>query len=182
MPAKYLALFRGVNVGGSNKLPMKELAVIFTASGCRDVQTYIQSGNVVFNAPAKIAAQASVTIARKVRDRFGFEVPIVMRTAEEVGAVLSANPFLAQGAAENTLHVSFLADLPAPSNVQQLDPNRSVGDMFVVVGREIYMQLPNGMARTKLTSQYFDSRLKTVGTVRNWRTVQQLCILMRAAP
>jgi uncharacterized protein (DUF1697 family) len=178
MPAKYLALFRGVNVGGSNKLPMKELALIFTESGCRDVVTYIQSGNVVFNAPAKSAAQAPVTVARKVRDRFGFEVPIVMRTAKEVGAVLLANPFLAQGAPESTLHVSFLADLPLPSNVQQLDPNRSAGDTFVVVGREIYLHLPNGMARTKLTSQYFDSRLKTIGTARNWRTVQQLYAMM----
>jgi uncharacterized protein (DUF1697 family) len=182
MPAKYVALFRGVNLAGSNKLPMKELAVIFTESGCSDVQTYIQSGNVVFNAPAKIAAQAPVAVSRKIRDRFGFEVPIVMRNVEEIGAVLLANPFLAQGAAENTLHVSFLADLPTPSNVQQLDPNRSAGDAFAVLGREIYLHLPNGMARTKLTSQYFDSRLKTIGTVRNWRTVQQLCILMRAAP
>jgi uncharacterized protein (DUF1697 family) len=178
MPAKYLALFRGVNVSGSNKLPMNELAVIFTESGCRDVQTYIQSGNVVFNAPAKIAAQTPVGISRKIRDRFGFEVPIVIRTAEEIDAVLLANPFLAQGAAENTLHVSFLADLPAASNVQQLDPNRSAGDAFVVVGREIYLHLPNGMARTKLTSQYFDSRLKTIGTARNWRTVQQLYAMM----
>jgi uncharacterized protein (DUF1697 family) len=179
MPGKYLALFRGVNVGGANKLPMKELALIFTESGCRDVRTYIQSGNVVFDAVAKTAAQAPAIISRRVRDRFGFEVPIVLRTAEEIGAVLLANPFLAQGAAENTLHVSFLADLPAPSNVQQLDPNRSAGDTFAVVGREIYLQLPNGMARTKLTSQYFDSRLKTIGTARNWRTVQQLYAMMK---
>lgn len=179
MPAKYLALFRGVNVTGANKLPMKELAAIFTDAGCRDVRTYIQSGNVVFNASAKIAAQTPVAIRRKVLDRFGFEVPIVMRTVDEIGAVLSSNPFLAQGVPENALHVAFLADVPAAANVQQLDPNRSPGDSFIVLGREVYFNLPNGMGRTKLTSQYFDSRLKTIGTARNWRTVKALYQLMQ---
>lgn len=179
MPAKYLALFRGVNVGGNNKLPMKEVPAIFTECGCRDVRTYIQSGNVVFNAPAKVAAQVPSAIMRKVRDRFGFESRIIMRTLEELGAVLLANPFLDKGAAENRLLVSFLADLPDPAGVQQLDPNRSPGDSFAVVGREIYFHYSEGMARTKLTSQYFDSRLKTVGTARNWRTVQQLHALMK---
>ncbi len=85
---------------------------------------------------------------------------------------------MAHGAAENKLHVSFLADVPAAANVQQLDPNRSPGDSFILLGREIYFHLPNGMGRTKLTSQYFDSRLKTIGTGRNWRTVQQLYAMM----
>ena len=134
----------------------------------------------LFNAKAKLAQQVPVTIARTVRARFGFEVPIVLRTFDELGAVLLANPFLAEGAAETALHVSFIADLPSAAAVQQLDPNRSPGDSFIVKGKEIYLHLPNGMARTKLTSQYFDSRLKTVGTARNWRTVQQLHALMKS--
>lgn len=178
MAAKYLALFRGVNLASRNRLSMKDLAGIFTALGCRDVRTYIQSGNVVFNASAKIAAQVPAAVSKEVQDRFGITAPIVMRTVEEMSAVLQNNPFLAQGAEEKALHVSFLADAALPANIAKLDPNRSEGDSFAVVGREIYFHLPNGMARTKLTSQYFDSRLKTIGTARNWRTVQQLYALM----
>jgi uncharacterized protein (DUF1697 family) len=179
MATKYLALFRGVNVGGNNKLPMKEVPAIFTECGCRDVRTYIQSGNVIFNAPARVAAQAPAAVMRKVHDRFGFEAPIIMRTFEELGAVLLANPFLDKGVADNRLLVTFLADLPDAAGVLQLDPNRSPGDAFAIVGRELYLHFSEGMARTKLTSQYFDSRLKTIGTARNWRTVQQLHALMK---
>jgi uncharacterized protein (DUF1697 family) len=88
--------------------------------------------------------------------------------------VVRGNPFLKAGAAEELLHVSFLADRPSTDLVAALDSTRSAPDEFAVVGREIYMKLVTGAAKTKLTNAYFDSKLKTVSTMRNWRTVLKL--------
>jgi uncharacterized protein (DUF1697 family) len=172
---RHVALLRGINVGGKNKLPMRDLAAIFAAAGCTGVETYIQSGNVVFSAPPHVGAGLPAEISGKIKKRFGLAVPVVVRTCEELSAVLAQNPFLKKGAAEDALHVMFLAELPAPAAVAALDPQRSPGDAFVVRGREIYLHLPNGVAASKLTNAYFDTKLGTVATARNWRTVATLC-------
>jgi uncharacterized protein (DUF1697 family) len=178
MSQAHLALLRGINVGGKNKLPMSDLRGIFVAAGCRDVQTYIQSGNVIFRAePAAVAALSDVVTA-EIAARFGYRVPVVLRTADQVGDVVRNNPFLAQGLAEDTLHVLLLSGPPDARRVKELDPNRSPPDAFVVRGQEIYLSLPNGAARTKLTNTYFDTKLATMSTGRNWRTVTKLVNLL----
>jgi len=176
--SKHVALLRGINVGGKNMLPMKELAAMFVKAGCVDVVTYIQSGNVVFSAEDKVVAGLSGAIAKQVEARFGIQVSVVLRTAAEINAVIRGNPFLETGANEEMLHVCFLAEQPGKDLVAGLDVGRSVPDAFDVVGREIYMQLVNGVSGTKLTNVYFDSKLKTVSTMRNWRTVLKLAELL----
>jgi uncharacterized protein (DUF1697 family) len=178
---RHVALLRGINVGGKNMLPMKELAEIFATAGCTDVLTYIQSGNVVFCAEDKIAKGLGAAISKLVLERFGLKVPVVLRSAAELQAVIRGNPFLKSRAAEDALHVSFLADRPSTDLVAGLDAARSVPDEFAVVGRDIYMNLLNGAAKTKLTNAYFDSKLKTVSTMRNWRTVLKLAEMIRSA-
>src|ERR1700722_3901683 len=177
-PAKHVALLRGINVGGKNMLPMKELAGLFSAAGCGEVATYIQSGNIVFCAKDKVVKQLDRVIAKQVEDRFGLKVPVVWRAAAELDAVIRGNPFLKAGAAEEMLHVLFLADRPSADLVAGLDPSRSAPDEYVVVGRDIYAKLVTGAAKTKLTNAYFDSKLKTVSTMRNWRTVLKLAEMM----
>jgi uncharacterized protein (DUF1697 family) len=178
MPATYLALLRGINIGGKNKLPMKDLIGIFAESGCEDVRSYIQSGNVIFGAAPGIAAELPGLVADRIADRFGYRTPVVLRTAEELAGVIARNPFLGEGCAEDELHVYFLADRPDPDRVARLDPDRSPPDRFSVSGREIYLRLPDGMARTRLTNAYFDAKLATTSTARNWRTVTKLLELM----
>jgi uncharacterized protein (DUF1697 family) len=173
----YVALLRGVNVGGKNMLPMTELAGMFVAAGCADVTTYIQSGNVVFRADAKTAAGLDSLIASLVQERFGLRVPVVLRTAAQMKAVIRGNPFLKAGASEE-VYVCFLKDLPSADRVAGLDAGRSAPDEFTVIGREIYMRLVKGVSGTKLTNAYFDSKLKTVSTMRNWRTVLKLAELV----
>jgi len=180
MPTTYVALLRGINVGGNNILPMKDLAEMFAKAGCDGARTYIQSGNVIFCAAPKICASLPDLIAGQIAKRFGFTSPIVLRTAEQIGAVIRDNPFLKAGALENELHVLFLADLPAAKNIAELNPDRSPPDTFTVLGQEVYLRLPNGAGKTKLTNQYFDSKLATIGTQRNWRTVTKLFELMQA--
>lgn len=168
---KYAALLRGINVGGKNKLPMKELAALFKAAGYKNVETYIQSGNVVFEVPAGPVKRLPERIREAIEERFGFPVPLTVRSGDELVKIVAANPFLWQGAAEKELHVYFLAGQPAAA---ELDPNHSLPDEFVLSGSEIYLRLPNGMGRSKLTNAYFDSKLKTVSTARNWATVLHL--------
>jgi len=178
MVTTYLALLRGINVGGKNKLPMDSLRDLFVAAGCDDVRTYIQSGNVIFSADPDIVASLPGVITTGIAERFGYRVPVIVRTAAQVGDVTRHNPFLAEGADAETLHVLFLADLPDARSVAGLDPDRSPPDAFSVRGQEIYLRLPNGTARTKLTNAYFDAKLATTSTGRNWRTVTTLRALM----
>jgi uncharacterized protein (DUF1697 family) len=172
--SSHVALLRGINVGGKNKLPMKELAAIFTDAGASDVLTYIQSGNVVFRASAALARRLPAVVATAISKRFGFEVPVLMRTAGELRKVASENPFLRAGADVGMLHVAFLTSKPGTAQVDSLDADRSSPDEFELRGREIYLYCPNGIARTKLTNAYFDSKLATTSTVRNWKTVLKL--------
>jgi uncharacterized protein (DUF1697 family) len=181
MVCTHVALLRGVNVGGNNILPMKDLAAMFTAAGCSDVRTYIQSGNVVFKAGRALARRIPAVISAAISDRFGFQVAVVLRTADALREVAHSNPFLDAASDASTLAVAFLADAPDVARVARLDPNRSLPDAFVVSGREIYLHCPNGFANTKLTNAYFDSALATTSTARNWRTVLTL-VKMTATP
>ncbi|MGI8687449.1 MAG: DUF1697 domain-containing protein [Thermomicrobiales bacterium] len=180
MSATYVALLRGINVGGKNKLPMKELLDLFVQAGCRDARAYIQSGNVIFQADTDSAASLPDVITARIAERFGYRVPVLVRTAEQIGDVIRHNPFIAAGAAEEALHVLFLANQPNAASVDSLDPDRSPPDAFIVRGQEIYLRLPNGAGRTKLTNTYFDAKLAMTSTGRNWRTVTTLFALMES--
>ena len=172
--ATYVALLRGVNVGGKNKLLMRDLTAMFTLAGCEAVETYIQSGNVVFKAAAALASRIPTLIASGIEERFGYRVPVVVRTVEELRDVVRDNPFLSAGVDAKRLHVAFLADIPEGEGASQLDLDHSPPDAFQLRGREIFLYCPNGLARTRLTNGYFDSKLATTSTVRNWRTVLTL--------
>jgi uncharacterized protein (DUF1697 family) len=176
---RWAALLRGINVGGKNLLPMKELVAMFAAAGASDVESYIQSGNVVFSAGADVAAKIPDVVGKRIEKRFGFAVPIVVRSADELAAVARGNPFLAADADFAILAVMFLADKPSARAIAALDPGRSPPDEFVVRGREIFVRCPNGFARTKLTNAWFDSKLATTSTARNWRTVLKLLEMTR---
>ena len=176
---KHVALLRGINVGGKNKLPMRELAAMFTAAGCTDVTTYIQSGNVVFSASPAVAKTVAAFVVKRIEKDHGLRVPVLLRSAVELERVMRENPFLAAGAAPDKLHVMFLADAPKRAAVSALDANRSPPDAFEVVGREVYLHCPEGFGRTKLTNAYFDAKLATTSTVRNWRTVLTLGEMVR---
>jgi uncharacterized protein (DUF1697 family) len=175
-----VALLRGINVGGKNLLPMQDLVALFDGAGCTNAKSYIQSGNIVFRAPPAVAARIPAVIAKAVTERFGFEAPVLVRSDQDLARVAKENPFLGAGADEALLHVAFLAESPGAAQVAALDAGRSPPDEFTVRGREIYLRCPNGMARTRLTNQYFDAKLSTTSTMRNWRTVLKLLDMTRS--
>jgi len=172
-----VALLRGVNVGGRNKLPMKLLANIVEAVGGGSAATYIQSGNVVFEATRDRQKELPAAIAAAIADEAGITTPVLLRTLAQLRRVVAGNPYLERGRDPAQLHVAFLAEQPGAERVATLDPERSPPDEFSVGGCEIYLWCPHGMARTKLTNAYFDSRLGTTSTMRNWRTTQKLLAL-----
>jgi uncharacterized protein (DUF1697 family) len=165
----HVALMRGINVGGKNKLAMADVVKIFVAAGAEDVTTYIQSGNVLFRASAAVAKQLPVAVEAAIAKRHKLQVPIVIRTAAQLAAAVTANPYRG-----DTVYVAFLAATPTAERVAALDPKRSPGDTHVVIGAEIYLNLGNGAGKTKLTNAYFDAKLGTISTMRNWNTVMKL--------
>jgi uncharacterized protein (DUF1697 family) len=178
-PSSHIALLRGINVGGKHKLPMKDLVGLFEETGASDVRTYIQSGNVVFRAPASVAKGIPSRVAAAIEERFGFSSPVVLRSAKELEAAAADNPFLELADDDKSLQVAFLETRPKAAAVKGLDPHRSPGDRFEVRGRDVYLYLPRGVARTKLTNAWLDRELETTSTVRNWRTVHKLLELSR---
>lgn len=165
----YIALLRGINVGGKNRVPMPELEECFRGLGATEVRSYIQSGNVVFRR-STVPERAEVEAA--LNASFGLNLPVVIRTGEEMARVEADNPYPEAEASQ--LQVFFLGDLPEATKVAGLDPQRSPGDRYQVFGREIYAHCPNGFGRTKLGIDYFERKLGTMATARNWNSVRTL--------
>lgn len=179
-PGLHVALLRGVNVGGANRLPMRDVVATFEALGCEEVRTILQSGNVVFRASPTVAATLPARGAAALARDHGLHVPVLLRSAAAWRRLVGANPFVAQGAEEGALHVAFLADRPTKARVAALDPQRSPPDAFAVVGSEIYLHCPGGVARSKLGTVWFDAALATTSTMRNWRTTCRLLEMLEA--
>lgn len=149
--------------------------------GTPDVRTYGRSSRVGMLFSTRARAHRDVWRAKSLRglkSSSDLKVPVILRTAQQLRDVVSNNPFLKPGSAEETLHVMFLADRPIPAKIATLDPNRSSPDAFIVRGQEIYLNLPNGGGKSKLTNAWFDAKLSTVSTIRNWRTVSKLLAMM----
>lgn len=158
---------------------MADLRRTFEALGATEVETYLQSGNVVFHLPGPAPAELATTIEHQVAADFAVEASVLVRTGAEMARLERENPFLADGADEATLHVTFLADRPTPAKVGTLERPTGSPDAFVVHGREVYLHCPGGYGATKLTNTYFERHLGLTATTRNWRTVTKLCELTR---
>jgi len=170
-----IALLRGINVGGHNKVSMTDLRSIVESLGCSDVKTYIQSGNVVFTHPTSISPAA---VEDEIEARLGMRVTVVLRTSAAMAKVLQGVPFDDSDLDLARLYVGFMAATPEHARVEALDAEQFLPERFAIVGEELYLYLPHGMGRTKLPA-YLDRQLKVPTTVRNWNTVQKLVELSR---
>ena len=170
---RYVAMLRAVNVGGK-QIKMTALAALFSDLGYRDVVTYIQSGNVVFTSPSRSADALARAIEARITRELRMEVRVLLRSRAELERVQQANPFLRAGADPAKLHVTFLATKPAAALVRAAGELGFGADEFRVVGREAYLHCPNGYGRTKVNNTFFEKKLQTVATTRNWNTVNKL--------
>jgi uncharacterized protein (DUF1697 family) len=176
-----VALLRGINVGGKTTVPMEQLKSLFASLGHEDVTTYIQSGNVVFRSAPGSEQKVAAALEQRIADTFAVAARVLLRTPAELETIAARNSFLERQSDLTKLHVVFLDRRPAASAVAELDPGRSPPDEFSVLGREVYLHLPNGFGRSKLTIDYFEGRLGAVATARNWRTLLKLIDLSASA-
>jgi uncharacterized protein (DUF1697 family) len=171
----WIALLRGINVGRTNRLPMADLRSTIESLGCRDVTTYIQSGNVVFEASDELDESTLASlIGRAVADRHGLDVPIVLRTAAEIVHIAGAHPDATSGIDPKLLHVLLLDRPPSNDLREAIDPGPYQPDGWTVDGRQIYVRYPNGSARSKLTIDVFEQAFDVTATARNLNTVRKL--------
>ena len=154
---------------------MIDLREFCESIGFKNVASYVQSGNLVIDSPDSEELSVVSSIERGIRERFGFEVPVIVRSKDEFQDVLEANPFIGdQGVDEARLCVVFLSEEPDTAKLEKIDPQEFGPDRFAVVGRHIYLHCPNGFARTKLSNNFFENRLRVTATSRNLRTVNAL--------
>jgi len=168
----WVALLRGINVGGRNRVPMAELRRLFEETGCGSVSSYIQSGNVLFMHESTGRDALAGRLERAVQETFGVSCPVVLRTAAELGRIACSHPF---GADTSRIHVAFLDRQPDdPAALASLD---AAPDRFELVGSEVYLLYPNGVHGSRLTGALLERRLGARATLRNWRTVTSLAEL-----
>ena len=170
----FVALLRGINVGGKTKVPMAALRDVCESVGCEDVATYIQSGNVVLT--SKLAAdKLQGALEAAIAEEFGFSPAVMIRTAKEMATVLRRNPY--PDADDKAVHVGFLHAAPGASTKRCLAAIDCGPEQLTVVGRDVYLHLPNGMGRAALPVQMERCLRPTPITVRSWRTVTKLAEL-----
>jgi uncharacterized protein (DUF1697 family) len=171
----WIALLRGVNVGGRNKLPMKALLPELRALGFSAIRTYLQSGNVVFQGPGKPAARLEAEIGAAIGAKFGFAPQVFLLSAKDLAAAAAGNPFPESAAAGEgrALHLFFLARAPRAIDRERFDRVRMGGERWQVRGRFLYLHAPDGIGGSKLARQV-ETILGVAATARNWRTVLAL--------
>lgn len=170
----YIAILRGINVSGSKKLPMAELRTLLSNLGFTDVQTYIQSGNVVLKSSEKNQEKIGSQIAEAIKKQYDYDVPVLVKTIDQWKIAIANNPFTEGDISKQA--ITFLATAPTDTAIE-ID---SKGDQFKIINSEVYLYCPNGFGRSKLSNNLFERKLKTRATTRNWRTIYKLLDLAEA--
>lgn len=172
----YIALLRGINVGGNRKILMSELKLLFSDLGFKEVQTYIQSGNVIFSSQKEQSANLlSSSIHEAILNQFGFEVPVVVKTVSELEHVVLNNPFLEDSTIEiKDCHVTFLQHLPSKEAVEAVQKIDQPTDSFTINKSNIYLHCKDSYHKSKFTNTFFEKKLAVPTTTRNWKTVLKL--------
>jgi uncharacterized protein (DUF1697 family) len=170
-----VSLLRGINVGGHNKVKMEALRGLYESLGLRDVQTYLQSGNVVFRTRERELARISRLIEDGIEKKFGFRTDVIIRTPAELRGVIARNPFAKRcGIDPSRLLVTFLAAGPCPEVREKVSGIDTRPEELSVDGREFYIYFAGSMAHPKISWMAVAKMLKTPGTGRNWNTVRKL--------
>ncbi len=172
-----VALLRGINVGGHNKLPMAQLREIAADCGFDGARTYVQSGNLVLPDVPGAIEEVAPTLTDAIRRATRLDVPVIARTASAWTDVVAANPFIAAADEGRTLHVVFLAGA-ASAAVRGFDASRFAPEELVVSETEILLRVPNGIGHSKLAQAVMRLDNANSGTVRNWNTVLAIAALL----
>ena len=177
----YIAILRGINVSGSNMIKMPALKAMFEAAGYEQVQTYIQSGNVLFRSDVADAERLARDIHAAIFATFTFSVPVLVLALDTLEKVFESNPFLINRNEDPAhLHVTFLAVQPEKAVFSKIEKDKYLPDEFIAGDKALYVFCPNGYGKTKLNNNFFENKLKIAATTRNWKTVSELVRLGKA--
>lgn len=178
-----ISLLRGINVNGQKKIRMAELQAMVESLGFANVQTYLQTGNVLFESHEPDATAVATLLEAHIQQIFGYEVAVLLRDKADFERIMTQNPFLnGRQPAPTQLHVTFLAQTPDEAALSRLgsSPNAD-NDEFFIDQREVFLYCPNGYGRSKLTNTFFEKKLGLAATTRNWNTVTALYNMLNPA-
>jgi uncharacterized protein (DUF1697 family) len=177
-----VSMIRGINVGGHRPLRMDRLRGLHEGLGFRNVRTYLQSGNVVFEAASADADAHAVALERRILRDCGFGVAVAVRSSGEMTAALRLNPLAGRPAADpKFLHATFLVRPAAKASLDGLELPLAKGEAAVLVGSTVYLYCPLGYGSTKINNTFFERKLSASATTRNWQTVTALEGMARGA-
>jgi uncharacterized protein (DUF1697 family) len=171
----YISILRGINLGGHNSIKMYELKNLLSKRGLKNIETYIQSGNVIYQHKSISNAKLDTFIQDEILQQFKFEVPVITLTIDELKAIAKSNPF-SKDKKKDTLffHITFLSDEPQKENLDKIICLSYPPDEFIIIGKTVYLYCPNGYGNTKLSNKFLENKLKLSATTRNWKTTKEL--------
>jgi uncharacterized protein (DUF1697 family) len=170
---RQVAMLRGINLGPNRRIPMADLRQLLTDAGFENVKTYVQSGNIALSATVK-PAQLEGELAGLIEERFGFAVPVVVRSRRQLQAVINHDPIPGAADEPKLYQVTFLTAKPGAAAVARLREQARESERLEVAGREIYTFHPDGVAGSKLSVAIVSKDLGAGATSRNWTTVNRL--------
>jgi len=172
---RYIILLRGINVGGKKKLKMADLRAMLEGMKFVNIQTYIQSGNVILEAEEMSNATLEQRIKTQLMETFSYDVPVLVLRVDELMYIFNNNPFLTKRNEDIAkLHVTILKEKPDIERVKAISEIEYKADEFEIVDKLVYLFCPDGYGRTKFVNNFFESKLKVQATTRNWKTIRKL--------
>lgn len=174
---KYISILRGINVSGQKKVKMADLKILYEEQGFENVNTYIQSGNVIFESKTKLTIEALKKIIEKaIETKYAFQVPVDIRTNQELKQIIKNCSYEEVKKEENgtKVLVTFLQSTPFNQKQESLLGYVKSPEKLIIQGREIYLYCPNGYGKSKLTNVFIEKKLGISATTRNWKSVKKL--------
>lgn len=171
----YISILRGINVSGQKLIKMDALKKMYESLNFKDIQTYVQSGNVVFVASEMETKVLEKMISSTIETEFGFEVPTIVLDVNTLKNIIDGNPFAKDKTKDSSfLHITFLADPPKAFDKESIEHKKLINEEIEFTPNAIYLYCPNGYGKTKLNNNFFESKLNVNATTRNWKTANEL--------
>ncbi|MEO1051447.1 MAG: DUF1697 domain-containing protein [Bacteroidota bacterium] len=176
----YIALLRGINVSGQKKIKMADLRAHLEELNFSKISTYIQSGNIVFNAISESPHDLETLIASKIKEKYGFDVPVLIQTPEQIEMLIDRCPYIKDADKDpKKIYLTLLSEEPSADRVAQLSHIQYEGEEYILQDRCIYFYADNGYGKAKMNNNFFENKLKVNATTRNWNTMNKLLDMAR---
>lgn len=171
----YISILRGINVSGQKLIKMNALRKSYENLGFNSVTTYVQSGNVIFTGNKVKTDELAQIIIRQIEKDFGFDVPVIVLTFDNLKQIIDSNPFLSHSDKDTTfLHVTFLSSNPQKIDIYTIEEKKQSGEEISISDNAVYLYCPNGYGKSKLSNSFLETKLKVGATTRNWKTTNEL--------